>query len=125
MLNNQTNQELILSIDSQIENNNQLDRQNDPITEWEDQKFQSILKTNHIPITLHNQTQDRKRFYSNNDFRKVSFDESLNTVHIYSKDNKKEIKNFQTSFKHKQKLDKPDLPKSKRFSNNKKRKNSF
>lgn len=55
----------------------------------------------------------------------MSFDESLNTVHTYSKDNKKEIKNFETSFKHKKKVDKSDIPKSKRFGNHKQRKNSF
>ncbi|CAK81514.1 unnamed protein product (macronuclear) [Paramecium tetraurelia] len=128
MLNNQTDSELILSIDSQMENNNQqlkVNKQTDPIIEWEDQKSQSILKTNHLPITLDNSSQDRKRFYSNNEFRKVSFDESLNTVHTYTKDNRKEIKNFETSFKQKKKVDKPELPKSKRFGNHKKRKNSF
>lgn len=46
-------------------------------------------------------------------------------MHIYSKDNRKEIKNFETSIKHKKKVDKPDLPKSKRMGNHKKRKNSF
>ncbi|CAK76906.1 unnamed protein product (macronuclear) [Paramecium tetraurelia] len=128
MLSNQTNQELIIAINNQLENScpqTNLCRQSDPIAEWEDQKTESILKINHLSITTDDQTQDRKRFYSNNEFRKVSFDESLNTVHTYSKDNKKEIKNFETSFKHKKKADKSDLPKSKRIGNHKQRKNSF
>ncbi|CAD8174756.1 unnamed protein product [Paramecium octaurelia] len=128
MLNNQTDSKLILSIDSQMENNNQqskVNKQPDPIIEWEDQKSQSILKTHHLPTPLDNSSQDRKRFYSNTDFRKVSFDEGLNTVHTYTKDNRKEIKNFETSFKQKKKVDKSEHPKSKRFGNHKKRKNSF
>ncbi|CAD8091995.1 unnamed protein product [Paramecium sonneborni] len=128
MLNNQTTQEQIICIDNQIENTHQqtiIYRQSDTITEWEEQKIESILKSNHPSNTTDNQSQDRKRFYSNNDIRKVSFDESLNTVHTYCKDNKKEIKNFETSFKQKKKTEKPDIPKSKRFGNHKKRKNSF